>query len=115
MAEHHRKKTLKRKYDVRRNALRHKWKNSENYEKTRNYEYKRAYGITLEQRDEIMKSNSGMCHICNQKPSEHIDHCHSTNTIRGALCPTCNWMLGHAHDDSKVLRAAAEYLDKFAS
>jgi hypothetical protein len=42
--------------------------------------------------------------------SLHIDHDHETGAIRGALCFSCNNLLGDVHDDVSLLLAAAEYL-----
>jgi len=41
-----------------------------------------------------------------------IDHCHTTGQTRGLLCKPCNFILGIAEDDSKRLRALADYLDE---
>lgn len=45
-------------------------------------------------------------------PISHIDHDHETDEVRGLLCQTCNWGLGHFHDDPQLLREAADYLEK---
>jgi hypothetical protein len=40
-----------------------------------------------------------------------LDHEHSTNLARGFLCHHCNLIIGHAHDDPEILKAAAQYLE----
>jgi hypothetical protein len=78
---------------------------------------KQRYGITIEQKDEILADQGGICAICetDTPPTStgwYIDHCHSSRTIRGILCQHCNNMLGMAKDSASILRAAAEYLEK---
>ena len=43
---------------------------------------------------------------------EAHDHCHRTGRVRGILCRECNLLLGHARDDTNVLKAAIDYLDR---
>lgn len=83
--------------------------------------YRRKYGITIEERDRMVAMQGGKCAICGGQPNGydngkaarlHVDHCHTTNRIRGLLCYTCNTMLGLADDDPVRLLAAAEYLKK---
>jgi hypothetical protein len=53
------------------------------------------------------------CAICKEKSPLYIDHCHSTDKVRGLLCRVCNVMLGHARDKTEILNAAADYLEGF--
>lgn len=41
------------------------------------------------------------------------DHCHATGVLRGLLCLDCNRMLGAAKDDPELLRAAANYIERY--
>lgn len=54
------------------------------------------------------------CHICaiplQRGRGSHIDHCHSTGRVRGALCGDCNRMLGGARDCVAILQSAISYL-----
>lgn len=79
---------------------------------------KRQFGLSIEQYDALI---SGPCHICGARPETTdkrlgivLDHCHQTNTVRGALCHLCNTGLGHFGDDPARLRLAAEYLEGHA-
>ena len=92
-------------------------KNREYVEKNRMKLNLKRYGITLEQYDEIVIEQAGRCAICltaevNGKGRFHVDHDHETGLIRGLLCNHCNWMLGHARDNTEIMRSAIRYLEK---
>jgi hypothetical protein len=50
------------------------------------------------------------CIICGSSEKLVVDHCHTTNQIRGMLCNHCNRGLGHFRDDSALLEFARIYL-----
>ena len=52
-----------------------------------------------------------LCEICGSTRKLVVDHCHESSIIRGALCNTCNRVLGLFCDDPARFRRAAEYLD----
>ena len=74
----------------------------------------RKYGITEELYLGMLQSQEYRCKIC--RTSEpgvkgwQIDHCHSSNIVRGLLCHHCNTGLGSFQDDVEILKAAIEYL-----
>jgi hypothetical protein len=95
----------------------------------REAEVARNYGITPEKFRALEAAQGGLCAICQQPPrgkspgkvradeprrdaSLHVDHCHTSGRVRGLLCGNCNTMIGLAGEDSKVLLAAVEYLEK---
>lgn len=45
------------------------------------------------------------------KKTARIDHCHDTGTVRGLLCDSCNWGIGHLKDNTETLRRLMAYLD----
>lgn len=56
------------------------------------------------------------CMICDAIPHSramNVDHNHKTGQIRGLLCYRCNYGLHWYRDNPALLRAAADYLDKF--
>lgn len=59
------------------------------------------------------KIGEGPCAICGNVRKLCRDHCHTTGYQRDKICRTCNVMLGMAHDDVTVLRAGADYLERF--
>ncbi|MFC9606544.1 endonuclease VII domain-containing protein [Streptomyces niveus] len=73
--------------------------------------FKRKYGITMAQRDEMISSQMGICVICLSAPAAHVDHCHETGRVRGVLCFNCNSAIGKLGDDPDTLRRATAYLE----
>jgi hypothetical protein len=43
-----------------------------------------------------------------------IDHNHATDEVRSLLCGHCNHVLGYAFESELVLKAAIEYLQRWA-
>lgn len=78
---------------------------------------KTEYGLTIEQYDKMLESQNGKCAICggDQKSSLtknlYVDHDHETGAVRALLCNNCNFILGHAKDDTDILKRAIEYLE----
>lgn len=71
------------------------------------------YGITQADYEKLVELQNERCAICklNKKPLA-IDHCHSTNKVRGLLCRSCNQGLGLMKDEPKLLKAAIKYLER---
>jgi hypothetical protein len=69
------------------------------------------YHLTRFEFDNILKSQSGLCAICNEKLTKpHIDHDHKTGKVRGLLCGNCNRAIGMLKDDYRLAINAANYL-----
>lgn len=87
-------------------------------EKLRARWLKSDYGMTLNDYNVLLEKQNGKCAICRldhvDAPWErlHVDHCHSSEKIRGLLCGHCNRMLGLAKDSPATLIAAANYLKR---
>jgi hypothetical protein len=60
--------------------------------------FKRKYGITVEQYNQMLLTQNNTCKICKNicKSGKNlaVDHCHATGKVRGLLCATCNVNLG---------------------
>jgi len=65
---------------------------------------KKAYGLSLKDRDDLLASQGGLCKLCNRHiqftvkqaiDAACVDHDHKTNVVRGLLCTGCNLSLGH--------------------
>lgn len=77
---------------------------------------RKEYGITLQDQRQMAHEQRNACALCGAafqtKGSTQTDHCHVTGAVRGLLCRNCNWMLGHAKDNTETLRRAAAYLER---
>ena len=81
---------------------------------------KADYGMTIEQYDEMIKEQKGLCAICGRKPQKGgnqfvknflvIDHDHKTGKVRGLLCSECNLGLSKFEDNPKYFENAIKYL-----
>ena len=86
--------------------------------KTEAYGLRLKYGLTVEQRDQMIADQGGRCLCCGtlfgllKANRPHVDHDHATGRVRGVLCVGCNTMLGKAADSAKLLRKAAKYLEE---
>ena len=106
---------LKRKEKILAQERRYRASTPERFRRT---QYKRRYGITLEQFHEMIDAQGGRCAICCDlfKPAKktkltiHVDHCHQTMKVRGILCAKCNVALGLFSDSAERLQAAINYL-----
>ena len=87
----------------------------ERQRKQRDSYYRRTYGISADQADEILEGQNGRCAICctpapERLASMHLDHDHATGAIRGFLCIDCNQGLGKLRDSPDLLLRALVYL-----
>jgi hypothetical protein len=91
----------------------------------RNANRKAKYGITPEAFSNLWEKQEGKCAICKTGLSDGfcgnnvvnkavIDHCHTTQKVRGLLCRLCNQGLGLFKDNKESLIAATDYLGKNA-
>jgi len=85
---------------------------------------KRYYGIDLLQYSQMFMAQNGKCAICGNDYGGHrngvqkalaVDHDHKTGKVRGLLCEPCNQGIGKLKDDYKILRQAADYLEKHSA
>lgn len=81
----------------------------------RNKRLMSLYGITLEQYEQMLTAQNGVCAICGRIPtgrSLHVDHNHKTGEVRGLLCHSCNFAIGKRgfNDSSDKCLKAGEYL-----
>ena len=103
------------------NAERHnEWtreyrKRPEVQRRARDAYYRKTYGKTADEVDEILDLQGHRCLICKidmpeRLGSMHLDHDHQTGRIRGFLCIDCNHGLGKFKEDPGVLMRAVVYL-----
>jgi len=87
--------------------------NTKEYRKI--YALKAKFGITKEEYIKLLLKQNYRCAICGIKQNKlsrslAIDHNHVTNKIRGLLCIECNFLLGKAKENIKILINAISYL-----
>ena len=79
-------------------------------------QYFTRYGITLEQYNDMLQKQRGVCAICESAcPSGRslaVDHDHNTGRVRALLCAPCNTAIGKLRDDPALIRRAADYVEK---
>jgi len=79
-----------------------------------NHKLLKKYGISIEQRDQIIECQHGLCPICNKplmnKSGIFVDHNHDTGKVRGVLCRKCNLAIGLLGEDVETLERGFQYL-----
>lgn len=83
--------------------------------KTRESHLQQEYGINSVDYNILFTNQLGRCRICNVHQDElkkplFVDHCHTTNKIRGLLCDPCNRGLGCFKDTIELFLNAIKYL-----
>ncbi len=84
--------------------------------------FKTKYGITVEEYDQQLARQNGVCAICkssetsndhyNGKPRRlAVDHDPITNKVRGLICRSCNLLLGNLGDTLENAKRYTEYLE----
>jgi hypothetical protein len=77
-------------------------KNRNTWLTDRKKHFKKKYGITVEQYNQMLDEQNHVCKICKQvcKSGKRlaVDHCHETGLVRGLLCAKCNTNLGRIED-----------------
>lgn len=86
---------------------------------------KHRYGLTLEDRQQMLDNQGGCCYLCgdpfdpDRPRGIHTDHDHDCcpgsrscgKCIRGLACDGCNSGVGHFRDDPDRMRRAADALE----
>lgn len=102
---------------------------AKNHDTYRNSHLKRTFGITLDDYNQMLAAQGGVCAICGKPPGETrpnqgrkqgrpvrpllaVDHDHVTGKVRGLLCLPCNRGIGFLEDDPETVRAALHYLER---
>jgi len=86
-----------------------------NPDRYRNHDYKK-YGIDLNFYNYLAEKQNYLCAICGKPETKknkflHVDHCHTSNKVRGLLCESCNLGVGLFLDNTKILSNAINYLN----
>jgi len=87
----------------------------------RKYMYKRLYGVTIAQYEEMYTKQNGLCAICGNSETMKfksklkklcVDHNHTTGKIRALLCDSCNKCVGLSKENIFTLSNMIDYLRK---
>src|ERR1700693_1461232 len=69
------------------------------------------YDITPERYSDMLRQQLGLCACCKRAMDQpHIDHDHTTGTVRALLCGPCNIGIGNLGDSISRLEQALAYL-----
>jgi hypothetical protein len=86
-------------------------------EMQRDNNYRRNYGIDLQDYNAILERQNGTCAICHKESDStgknsklHVDHDHVTGKVRGLLCYRCNIAMGFLSDDPERIYMIMDYL-----
>ena len=76
---------------------------------------KKTYGIGLNEYNEMLKNQNGVCAICGKQSKTggsklHVDHNHATGAVRGLLCYNCNASL--ALVENHGIEKITEYINR---
>jgi len=85
-------------------------------EKWQGYMLKNKFNMTIEQYDEMLENQNGVCAICKKEENKgrrlSVDHNHDNGLIRGLLCQKCNSIIGMALDNVETLKSAIHYIER---
>jgi|SRR5215831_5457267 len=94
--------------------LRVKRWHDEHPEAKRGYRLKHLYGISIEQYNQMLEDQGGVCAICRQEcrtgKALAVDHNSETEQVRGLLCRACNGGIGSMGYSVENIERAAAYL-----
>ena len=93
------------------------------HDEKRDQNYRKNYGITLVQYNEMLEAQGGRCAACRQKETTCdprtkmlknlcVDHDHDTGKVRGLLCSGCNSALGHLKESPARTRGILAYIKR---
>ena len=73
---------------------------------------RRKFKLSDEQYAAFMENDN--CQVCGRDITSKkcIDHCHTTEKIRGVLCNNCNTALGLVGDNVQILSKLIRYLEQ---
>lgn len=78
--------------------------------------FRKKFGICIQQYNQMLHDQHQTCYICqlhvNLTGTLAVDHCHSTQKVRGLLCKKCNQALGQLRDNVEALQRAIIYLTR---
>lgn len=76
----------------------------------------RRYGLSLAEYNALLEGQGHGCAICGATIGNgmghrlYVDHDHTTGKVRGLLCASCNFAIGHLREQPATFAAALAYL-----
>ena len=58
----------------------------------------------------LVLQQNNLCAMCAGGEPRHVDHNHTTGTVRGILCFNCNRGIAKFDEDPVIMRRAIDYL-----
>lgn len=118
------KSRLWRKNNLEKAKLINKTWRKNNPKKIKELKLKK-YGITVDQYNEMLVSQNGVCAICLKYETDTdnrsgkiralaVDHNHITGEVRQLLCGSCNKAIGLLQDNPLLVKNVADYLIKWS-
>ena len=89
-------------------ATRQRWQHSKACAACKTFKSRHGFTLTPEDREFLGEPKCAICGTTEGKLC--IDHCHTTNKIRGWLCDEHNKALGKFKDNIEHLQKAIDYL-----
>lgn len=81
------------------------------------WQFKKKYGISLEQYNSMYTTQDGVCAICNRPESKgvrlSVDHNHNSGEVRELLCHRCNVAIGLVGESQEIISKISQYLLKW--
>jgi hypothetical protein len=96
-----------------------RYRSSDKYKESIRRGVLKKYGLTIEEYNNVVESQDGLCAICKNPETRTIrgklkslsvDHDHKTGRVRGIICDNCNTILGRVKDSEDHLLALLDYL-----
>lgn len=90
-------------------------------ERSKEYQIKVKYGITLNEFNELLAAQGGTCKLCKREVEEFcVDHDHKCcpgvktcgQCLRGIICHLCNGFIGHIENNDLDLTTIQRYMDE---
>jgi hypothetical protein len=83
------------------------------------YRLKNKFGINLDDYNNMLKKQNGVCAICGITEQENgkrfaVDHNHTTNEIRDLLCSRCNAAIGFLQENIQITQNVIKYLKRWS-
>jgi len=73
---------------------------------------KRKYGLSQDDYKALV-DRYPVCPLCNQRKKLCVDHDHSSGVVRGLLCLSCNFKVGHYENVKEDITRIEAYLNGY--